>query len=157
MKPHRLIIHIRKRRIIIHPPARHQRGNRKHIREGPDRGSEEGNSSAAEPPVGGLVVGVGAHVDAPFRGFVGGGEGEAAALGSEGRRVFGGGGVGVAAAAGGGDGVGGGGGGHGVYTFVLFIYLYRCSGWACTMGLGRRHKQAFRASPRGCEDGGWDS
>ena len=118
MEPNRLIIHIRKRRIIIHSPRRHQRGNRKDIRERPDGSSEEGDSGAAEPPVAGLVVGVGAHVDAPLW-FLVGGDGEAAALGRGGRGVFGG--LGIAAAAGRGDGVGG---GHGCIGLCSSSYMY---------------------------------
>ena len=107
------------------PPGSHQSGNGKDIGEGPNGCSEEGNGGAAEPPVGGEVVGVRAHVDTPFwflvTGRGGGGEaaGGGATLGREGRRVFGGL-FGIAAAAGRGDGVGRC-GGHGC-RFLLFIY-----------------------------------
>ncbi len=147
-EPDRFFVHIGKLWIIILSPGSHQGGDRKDIGEGPDSSGEEGNSGAAEPPVGREIVGVGAHVDAPFWFLVGGDReaaGGGATLGRDGRRVFGG--FGIAAAAGRGDGVGGGGGGggHGV-SVVLFIYLY--SGWLCTMGLARRDKQAFRANRR---------
>ncbi len=124
LEPDRFFIHIGKLRIIILPPGCYEGGDGKDIGEGPDGCGEERDGGAAEPPICGEVVGVGAHVDAPFWFLVGGG-GEAAgggAFGREGRGVFRG--FGIAAAAGRGDGVGGGGGGHGVPRLVCSSYIF---------------------------------